>query len=532
MSAWRLLLIICITCICVATTKLTQADNANLSAAINSITTADMQRHVDALANDTFEGREAGSRGGRAAGVYLGQEFRRLGLSGGAADGGYYQSFGGNYRNLLGILEGSDPELKSEYIVVSAHYDHVGYGTYQNSYGPTGFIHNGADDNASGTAGILEVIEGMVQLENRPRRSILFALWDAEEKGLLGSKHWLANPTVPLDQVEMMVNMDMIGRLRPQGLEVSGTRTGSGFRQLVGMQNRDTDLLIDFTWKIDDNSDHYPFYERGIPILMLHTGLHDEYHRPSDDAHLINSEGMQNIGRLLLGILVEAANRDALPEFRSAARREMPYNAREFEQALPPLPSRLGIRWSTEEEPEIQGVRIQYVTPGSPAAEGGLLTGDVLTQFNGEELSDGEDLREAVFKAAKDSTVVLTREGEEEPLEIPVVLDGSPMRLGIAWRTNDGEPNTVLLSRVVPGSPAAVAGLQLRDRVYRVNGQPFDDATQFAEMVTASDNQLSLLVERQGKLTEISVDLPPSEAPEASQTNDSTSTSQPLVADR
>lgn len=532
MSAWRLLTIACATCVCGAFPIISQADNTNLSTAINSISTADMQRHVDALANDTFEGREAGSRGGRAAGVYLGQEFRRLGLSGGATDGGYYQSFGGNYRNLLGILEGSDPELKSEFIVVSAHYDHVGYGTYQNSYGPTGFIHNGADDNASGTAGLLEVIEGIVQLENRPRRSILFALWDAEEKGLLGSKHWLAHPTIPLDQVQLMINMDMIGRLRPQGLEVSGTRTGSGFRQLVGMQNRDTNLLLDFTWKIDDNSDHYPFFERGIPILMLHTGLHDEYHRPSDDAHLINSEGMEQIGRLLLGIIVDAANRETLPAFRSAARREMPSNAREFERALPPLPSRLGIRWSIEEEPEVEGVRIQYVAPGSPAQQGGLLAGDVLTQFDGEPLSNGEDLRQAVFKAEKNSSVVLTREGEEEPLELPLELDGSPMRLGIAWRTNDGEPNTMLLTRVVPGSPAAVAGLQLRDRVYRVNGEPFADAGEFLEMVNASGDQLGLLVERQGKLAEFTVELLPREAPASSQTNDSTETSDPLAADR
>lgn len=530
MHAWHRLIIACVTLL--ATASQAWADSAHLAAALNSITTADMQRHVEALANDTFEGREAGSRGGRAAGVYLGQEFRRNGLAGGAADGGYYQPFGAQYRNLIGILEGSDPELKSEYIIVTAHYDHVGYGTYQNSYGPTGFIHNGADDNASGTAGILEVIEACAQLEDRPRRSIIFALWDGEEKGLLGSKHWLANPTVPLDQVRMMINMDMIGRLRNERLEVSGTRTGSGLRQLVGMQNRDTDLMLDFTWEIEDNSDHYPFFERGIPILMLHTGLHDEYHRPSDDAHLINSEGMERIGRLLLGVIDEAGNRDTLPEFRSASRHEMPSDAREFEQSLPPLPSRLGIRWGTDGEAEEEGLRIAYVTPGSPAARAGIQAGDIVTKFNEQALADGDDLRRAVFQAPNESTIVLMREGEEAPLELPLELDGSPMRLGIAWRTNDGEPGTVLLTRVVPGSPAAEAGLQIRDRIYRVNGLPFTDTSEFLEMATRPDGKIGFLVERDGRLMDINVELLPIAEPQTAQKNDSTSTSQPLVADR
>jgi len=506
MPAWRLLIITCVMWAAVANPGL--ADNAHLNAALNSITKADLQRHVDALANDTFEGREAGSRGGRAAGVYLGREFRRLGLSGGAADGGYYQSFGARYRNLLGVAEGSDPDLKSEFIIVSAHYDHVGYGTYQNSYGPTGFIHNGADDNASGTAGILELIEAVVQSENPPRRSILFALWDGEEKGLLGSKHWISSPTRPLDQVRLLINMDMIGRLRDDKLEISGSRTGVGFRQLIGMHNRRTNLLIDFTWKVDDNSDHYPFFERGIPILMLHTGLHDDYHRPSDDAHLINSEGMERIGRLLLGIVDDAANRQALPDFRSAARREMPSGAREFERSLPPLPSRLGVRWSTDEAMQDQGVRIIYVSPGSAAKHGGIIAGDVLTTLNGENLANGDDLRRAVFHAPKQSTVMLIREGEEEPLELSFDLDGTPMRLGIAWRSNDGEPGTVLLTRVVSGSPAGEAGLQIRDRIYRVNGKPFSDANQFRDLVTAGEDNLELLVERQGRLTDIEVMLP------------------------
>src|SRR5262249_39469180 len=159
--------------------------NTALTAALATITIEDLRKHVDVLANDTFEGREAGSRGGHAAATYVGRELQRLKLPGGAADGGYYQGFGNQCRNILAVLEGSDPELKKDYIVISAHYDHVGYGNSTNSYGPTGYIHNGADDNASGVSGLLELIEAILQLDVRPKRSILFAFWDSEESGLL-----------------------------------------------------------------------------------------------------------------------------------------------------------------------------------------------------------------------------------------------------------------------------------------------------------------------------------------------------------
>ncbi len=141
-----------------------------------------------------------------------------------AAEQGYFQDFDGASRNILGLWEGSDPALKQEVIIVGAHYDHVGYGTPSNSFGPIGRIHNGADDNASGTSGLLEIMEAIVRLEPRPRRTLLFALWDGEEKGLLGSKHWVAQPTLPLERVKLMLNMDMIGRLRDNRLEIGGSR--------------------------------------------------------------------------------------------------------------------------------------------------------------------------------------------------------------------------------------------------------------------------------------------------------------------
>ena len=157
-----------------------------LALAPASITADDAARHVIALADDAFEGREGGTRGGRAAAAYIVDQIESLGYQPAGGDGSYYQAFGSGLRNILALLPGSDPTLAAEVIVVGGHYDHVGYGTQKNSFGPFGFVHNGADDNASGVAGLIELMEAVRQLPQAPRRSILFAFWDGEEKGLLG----------------------------------------------------------------------------------------------------------------------------------------------------------------------------------------------------------------------------------------------------------------------------------------------------------------------------------------------------------
>ena len=148
-------------------------------AALRSITTEDVKEYVGALADDTFEGRESGSRGNRAAGIYVVDHLKKFGVRGGGAKDSFYQTWD-NYHNILGLIEGRDPTLKDEVIVISAHFDHVGYGNSRNSLGPVGHIHNGADDNASGVAGMLEVADAVCRLAEKPKRSILFAFWDGE----------------------------------------------------------------------------------------------------------------------------------------------------------------------------------------------------------------------------------------------------------------------------------------------------------------------------------------------------------------
>lgn len=483
----------------------------SLGTAISSITSDALQRHVDVLAGDTFEGREAGSRGGRAAGNYLIQAFQQDGLRPAGQNEGYVQSFGSQYRNLLGLLEGSDPELKDEIIIIGAHYDHVGYGTYENSYGPTGYIHNGADDNASGTAGLLEAARVLSRIEPPPKRSILFALWDAEEKGLLGSVHWVAHPTLPLNQVKLNINMDMIGRLGTKPLEVSGVRTARGIRQLVSRGNDSIGLPLDFTWEVAENSDHHSFFVRNIPFIMLHTGLHDDYHRPSDDAEKVDSRGMEQVSRLLVALAYEAAQADVLPSFRSASKLETVAQQRRIEQPLPPRPTRLGVAWSPNADLSA-GLLISQVIPGSPAELAGVKPGDLVVAFNDQPVTSGDDFRSFVMSTAGTARLAIERPEAESPLVVEVPLAGSPLRLGISWRVDEAEPNMVILNRVEAGSPADRGGLRVGDRVESVGGQSFDSSKAFALQLEQFVGPTDFQIERGGHRMQKSVDLPPVES--------------------
>ncbi|HET6880087.1 MAG TPA: M20/M25/M40 family metallo-hydrolase [Pirellulales bacterium] len=485
--------------------NMTAAAETAVKSALSSINAADLRRHVERLADDTLEGREAGSRGGQAAGHYLGREFQRHGLAGGANSRSYYQSFGAQYRNILGLLEGSDPKFKSEMLLIGAHYDHVGYGNAQNSYGPTGYIHNGADDNASGVAGLLELIEAFSRLEQRPKRSILFALWDGEEKGLLGSEHWVSQPTVPLERVKLAINLDMIGRLGRNRVETYGIRTTYGLRRYVSMANAVSDLPFDFSWTMREDSDHYSFYKRNVPVLMFHSGLHSDYHRPSDDVEKLDFAGMERITQMLFTFLHDTADAPKLYGFRSASRSENAETRRRQEQPLPPLPSRLGIAWRPADEGGQGGVVVANVMPTSPASRAGLRVGDRIVQFADQEVKRGADLRDLVLTAESPVSVNVERSGAQQPLKFNVQLTGPPIRLGISWRSDDAEPGVVIVARVVPGSPAANAGIRVNDRIYEVAGQAFSGDAELRQLLAEHVGPLDLLTERQGRLRRISL---------------------------
>jgi hypothetical protein len=483
----------------VSTTALFAADAAFFSMATESITVADLRKHVQVLASDSLEGREAGSRGGKAAGAYLVQQLKRLGIEPAGSENSFSQFFGFDYRNILGLLPGSDPVLKKEYVVVCAHYDHVGYGKRTNSYGPYGYIHNGADDNASGTSGLLELIEAMTTVEPRPKRSLLFVFWDAEEKGLLGSEHWVESPTVELGKVQLAFNVDMIGRLRNQSVTVFGIRTAAGLRRLLAEQNIGDDLVLDFNRTIKRDSDHYPFIQSRIPAVMLHTGKHSDYHRPSDDSDKLNLNGMQQLTRLLFRTVYTAANSPNLNSFRQASRRESGTTERHFADSSSGNPRRLGVVWGDPAD-EKGVVQISEIDPNSPAEKAGLKVGDRILEFANYQIDGRHNFGTVVLAAANESQIVVQRKGAKQPQTITVKLSGQPQRVGISWHVDDAEPGCVILAQIVSGSPAAIAGLKSGDRIYAVNGRNFKTSEEFLELVTGDETNLRLSVERKGRI--------------------------------
>ncbi len=404
--------------------------NASYSVAVESIKADELYHHVEVLSDDVYEGRAAGSRGGHAAAQWLLKQVEPLQLKPAGSDGNFVQTFSDDCRNILALQPGDDPQLRDEVIVIGAHYDHVGYGNSNNSFGPTGKIHNGADDNASGTAVLLETMEAFARSGLKTRRTILFAFWDGEERGMVGSRYWLAHPTLPVERVKLNITLDMVGRLQNQALYVLGTRSGYGLRRLFADCGEE-DLLLNFSWDIKANSDHWPFVEQQIPIAMLHTGLHSDYHRPTDDVEKINRQGMQQVGRYLLATIVRVANEDRLPKFRYAVRRETESLRRAMEKPLPraslkdwpegePRP-RLGIFWR-EDEGEPGSVFLVRVVDGSPAATVGLEVGDRIYELDGRPFPDAATFQgniQQVLESNQQSLDMLTeRQGHVRTITI------------------------------------------------------------------------------------------------------------------
>ncbi len=389
-----------------------------------SIRASEAAEHIAALADDAFEGREGGRRGGRAAGGYVEQAIAPLGFLPAGDNGGYFQSFStpnGTLRNVLALVSGSDPTCSDELVVIGGHYDHVGYGNARNSFGPFGFVHNGADDNASGVAGLLEIAEALAALPQPPRRSILIAFWDGEEQGLLGSKHFLSHRPAVLRGREIVfaINLDMIGRLR-QRLEVFGTRSAVGLEALVTRVNNlpgEEPLPLTFDWKVEADSDHYPFLQRGIPTIMFHTGLHDDYHRPSDDVHLVNLAGLEPVARLPFATLLEVADsREPRLPFRNRCLTESNASRSRLEaEAFLPAdkPGRWGIGTRFDEANPAEPV-VVAVRPESPAARGGLRIKDRIVAIGGHPLEGQPDMIERLREVPPGGTadVLIARAGQ------------------------------------------------------------------------------------------------------------------------
>ncbi len=321
--------------------------------------------------------------------------------------------------NVWGVLPGRG-ELASQWIVIGAHYDHVGVGPVGVTPANLGKIHPGADDNASGSAGLMLLASSLARAyanadKNTPARSILFVAFSAEESGLNGSHHLVNNPPIPLESIDLMINMDMIGRLRKDVLEIDGTESAQGLYDMLKPRLDASGLDIKHGANIATNSDHHSFYTKSIPVLFFFTGLHREYHTPQDTIDTINPVGGARVAALIHDIALDAATRSARLAFVKPTK--------EQEQASKPGPTRTRVRFGiapgsyADDKP---GVEVGDVYEGTPAAEGGVKVGDRLIKWNGQPIRRVEDWMPMLGSANPGDVVsiIVLRNGEEVVLKV------------------------------------------------------------------------------------------------------------------
>ena len=291
--------------------------------------------------------------------------------------------------NVVGYLPGK----KDEYVIIGAHYDHLGLGD-QSSLAPSkiGTPHLGADDNASGTAGLLELARSFSARRNSLQRGVLFIAFSGEEVGLLGSAYWVENPTLPIDKAVAMLNMDMIGRLSKSKLYVGGTGTGSTFKDLLEEMDGTHPLELSFSESAYTASDHVSFLPKEIPVLFFFSGLHGDYHKPSDTWDKINADESVKAVNLIGRVVSELIGNDDPPEYRKVS------SNGGHESGPSGGGGGYGPYFGSVPDfaPVESGVKFADVRSGSPAGKAGLKAGDILTKFGDKPIENLYDFTYAL----------------------------------------------------------------------------------------------------------------------------------------
>ncbi|HVO32206.1 MAG TPA: M28 family peptidase [bacterium] len=299
-------------------------------------------------------------------------------------------------KNVIGVLPGVDPEMSKEAVVVGAHYDHLGYGT-RDSLDPDkmGQVHNGADDNASGTSALMAIARFLGQHpDGPPRRTLIFIAFSAEEAGLGGSSFYVGHPTWPLDRIVTMLNMDMVGRMKDKRLVVFGADTASEFHQILDDDNVDK-LSISAHGDGYGPSDQTAFYGKNIAVLHFFTGAHSDYHRTTDDADKINSEGLAEVARLVARVAGALADRDRRVTFVPSN------NIAQAQGQVGSTGGGYGAYFGSIPdftESDTPGVQITGTRAGSPAEKAGLAQGDRIVKFGEVTINNLYDLTFALRK--------------------------------------------------------------------------------------------------------------------------------------
>ena len=326
----------------------------------------------------------------------------------------------GTTSNIVAVLPGTDPSLAREAVVVGAHYDALGR-TGQGSLDahPTA-LHPGADDNASGTAAVLELARAFAAAGGTPR-TLVFALFSGEEMGMLGSAAYVRQPPVPLERTVAMVNLDMIGRLRDRRLYVSGLASGRGLEPVVAAAAAELGLRVELGRSPYAPSDQTAFYEHGVPVLFFHTGSHEDYHRPTDTWDRIDADGLARVTTLAAHV-VDRLARGPAPVYAKVL--AGPPEPDPGATHAPGHPGYLGVAPSLGDD--APGVRLSAVQPGTAAARAGLQPGDVVVRFAGIRVYTPEDLRDSITARAPGDAVEVVYLRQDRVRTVPAVLGARP----------------------------------------------------------------------------------------------------------
>jgi hypothetical protein len=304
--------------------------------------------------------------------------------------------------NVIGVVPGRDPARAAEAVVVGAHYDHLGRSD--------GTVYPGADDNASGTAVVLELARALATAGGAPR-TLVFALFSGEEMGLRGSRHYVGNPTVPIERTVAMINLDMVGRLGDRPLNVGGVGTGSGLETAVEDAGRQLGTALADREAPGGASDHAPFYGAGVPVLFFHTGAHPDYHRATDTADKIDADGLARVAAVSARVIEDVAGR-ARPTYVA-----LPPPARSPGAPAPRGVAFLGV--SPARAGLSDGVWLGTVVPDSAAARAGMREGDIIVRLGEVPVRSFEELRAAlrVRRPGDPVQVVYLRDGEDRTVQ-------------------------------------------------------------------------------------------------------------------
>jgi hypothetical protein len=426
-------------------------------------------------------------------------------------------------KNVIGVLEGSGP-LAQETVVVGAHYDHVGYfGTTfrfggnavgvsgRGSIGGVGFplaglaesaIHHGADDNASGSAALMELARHFGALKERKGRRLVFIAFSGEESGMLGSAYYCRHPVFPLKDTTTMINMDQIGRLQDNKLMVGGLKSAREFLSLIEKLNAKHQFDLTKEPSGTAPTDNAPFFAHRVPVYWFFTGFHEQYHRPTDRVETVNVPGLRRIVALVADVMGEVATMPTRPQYEKTG---------DFD--------RTSTLWSSAPSTGIvpdykdgkPGVLVAEVIKRTPGARAGLKPGDRILELAGKKVEGASTFlaQTRALQPGDKVEVLIEREGKSEKLALELVRAPAGFtdpNFGFVVNLMQVKGGLVL-NEVVPGSTAEKAGLKKGDRIVAMSGEPILDRNSYLEVVrlVRPGEVVQMTVERGGKRLQVQV---------------------------